>query len=98
MGTLYYVVCDDCKVARDLDKFYDLNRDPQNRAQMLKESEDVGRFRAALLVTFMGKHMGHNCRVLSETDFEFYIESDEVRDGEIVLKNGYVKDVDYWSD
>lgn len=74
MGTEYYVACKDCKVVRELDKFYALCDPAENREQMIKLSEELKKtgwaFRSALLVSFMWKHKGHNCTVFSEHDEE----------------------------
>ena len=90
MGTLYYVGCYDCMVYRDLDKFYDLLWDVSNRdeAKKLAIVFGINPFRAALLVSFMGKHMGHKCTVFSEHDSE-YTDFDPDYDDKNV-------DYDYW--
>ena len=74
MGTLYYVGCYDCMVYRDLDKFSDSLREVNNHkeAKEFATKLERGAFRAALLVSFMGKHKGHKCTVFSEHDFEYY--------------------------
>lgn len=93
MGVCYYVVCHDCKVCRDLDKYYAMLRDEDadgSREGMLKYAADEivhgNSFRAALLVTFMGKHIGHKCTVVHE-DFAYDMMNDE----------GYAEDFDYWA-
>ena len=70
MGTCYYVICRDCKVVRDLDKFYAL-RSIATRGEALtlsKHLQDSGAdsFRAALLISFMWEHTGHSCTVVDE--------------------------------
>ena len=68
MGTLYYVGCHDCKVFRDLDKFYTMLTPVENRADALVFAGDIKKdsFRAGLLVSFLWKHRGHNCTVFNE--------------------------------
>lgn len=65
MGQTYNVACHDCKLRRDLDKFYALT--PANtRAQVSAVADRIRvthDYRAALLVTFMAEHMGHKCSV-----------------------------------
>lgn len=72
MGTLYYVGCYDCMVYRDLDKFYDFCASAEDRAEAMELADNLVTFRAALLVSFMGKHMGHKCTVFSEHDSAYY--------------------------
>jgi len=68
MGTVYFVGCYDCKVYRDIDKFYRLVYEVENREQALDFADEIkaDSFRAGLLVSFMGKHMKHNCVVFNE--------------------------------
>ncbi len=69
MGTEFSVCCRDCKVRRDLDKFYALYEKLDSRAAALAMVESGYKtYNAALLLTFMGEHMGHNVTVLSEHD------------------------------
>lgn len=67
MGTIYSVACRDCRVVRNLDKFYTL-REAKSRAEALEMRKDIEKdsFRAALLVSFMWEHSGHNCTVFNE--------------------------------
>ena len=68
MGTIYFVACRDCKVTRNLDKFYSM-QSAADRAEALDIAEgikDRDNFRAALLVSFMWDHRGHNCTVFNE--------------------------------
>lgn len=93
MGTIYSVACRDCKITRNLDKFYSL-RTVATRADALKLAEDIlecDSFRAALLSSFMWDHKGHNCTVLNEHDDELSIELDPY------FKNAKA-DTDYWKD
>lgn len=77
MGTCYYVACRDCKVVRDLDKFY-LMQAVENRAEALALAERIAStahsFRAALLVSFMAEHFGHHCTAFSEHDEKLFME------------------------
>lgn len=72
MGTEYFVCCKDCKVKRDLDKFYPIGWPVNNRKEALEFSDTVKEysFRAGLLVSFMGKHWGLSCFVCHEHDLE----------------------------
>lgn len=60
MGVIYTVACRDCKVARDLDKFYACHAvDGRESAKVL--AHDIANlprqnFAAALLVSFMAEH------------------------------------------
>jgi hypothetical protein len=69
MGVCFTVVCDDCKVQRDLDKMYQLYHRPKDRKAALESAKEDGKynaFRAELLVSFMGEHMGHKCSVYDD--------------------------------
>jgi hypothetical protein len=65
MGTIYYVACRKCKVVRDLDKFYDMYS-VKDRDEALELSRSLNQYRAALLTSFMGEHMGHDCVAFTE--------------------------------
>lgn len=84
MGTIYYVACKKCKVVRDLDKFYNTGDYVENRNDAISHAKDIQRnsFRPALLVSFMAKHMGHECVFFNEHS-EFY-------------KEDYADDHNYW--
>jgi hypothetical protein len=77
MGVLYFAVCRDCKVYRDLDKFYTMScSDVETRDDAIKFADEIKQdsFRAGLLVSFMYKHREHNCCVVQEQEpltFEF---------------------------
>lgn len=80
MGVIYTVACRDCKVVRDLDKFYGC-RNIKDR----KEAKDLcdqyansvrDRFCAALLASFMAAHIGHNCTVFTDMHEELSEELD----------------------
>jgi hypothetical protein len=73
MGTIYSVACRDCLITRDLDKFYALLSSSCSRDEALLLEESIKRrytFNAALLVSFMATHLGHNCTIFSEHDEE----------------------------
>lgn len=84
MGTMYYVGCRDCKVVRDLDKFYSMRevdtRDDMEELAGVIESKDS--YRAALLVSFMGEHRGHDCVAFTEHNDDI---CDEFRVGDRML-------------
>lgn len=68
MGVIYAVVCRDCQVQRNLDKFRLILSVAKSRGDALGLAKEVegDSFRAALLVSFMGEHLGHNCTVVSD--------------------------------
>ena len=76
MGVEYFVACRQCKVRRDLDKFYTMLTDVPDRVAALEFRDEIARdsFRAGLLVSFMWKHREHDCFVCSE--HEDYIWDD----------------------
>ncbi len=89
MGTIYFIGCNDCKVKRDLDKFYtpSFGVDIETRKEMLnfaksKDSYTIEKdtFRCALLVSFLAKHKEHNCIFFDENNDELY---DRLKDEEI---------------
>ena len=93
MGTIYSVACKECKVVRDLDKFY-TPRKITDRADALQFSEEVkdDSFRAGLLLSFMSEHRGHECVFFCEHD----AVSDELDPFE--NENGYKEDRDFWKE
>ena len=71
MGTIYYIGCNDCKVRRDLDKFYTSSFgsgiDTREKAlEYAKKDIEKDSFRCGLLVSFLQKHKGHNCVMFDE--------------------------------
>jgi len=70
MGTLYYVVCHDCKIFRDLDKYMGCaGITPHTRKEMIEYSEqeiEKRSFRYALLISFLIDHSSHNCSLANE--------------------------------
>ena len=92
MGTIYSVTCRDCKITRDLDKFYSM-RTAADRAEALDIAKDIqarDSFRAALLASFMWEHKGHNCTVFNE-HCSIAEELDPFEN-----EHGYKEDKDYW--
>ena len=76
MGMIYFIGCNDCKVKRDLDKFYtiSLGQDVDTRQKALEYAEkDIVKdnFRFALLASFLQKHKAHDCRFFDEDDDGF---------------------------
>jgi len=67
MGVVYSVACRDCKVHRDLQKFYTL-RPAQDRSEAIQLETDLqhNQYQAVLLVSFLAEHMGHNCTVFTD--------------------------------
>jgi hypothetical protein len=68
MGMIYYVWCEKCAQFRNLDKFYAL-RDAKTLDELTGIADEIAnqdRVRAALLVSFLGRHMGHAIRVFDE--------------------------------
>lgn len=93
MGTIYSVSCRDCKVTRDLDKFYAM-RTASDRAEALVIAKDIKErdsYRAALLASFMWEHKGHNCTVFNEHDDALSEELDPFEN-----EHGVKEDRDYW--
>lgn len=75
MGVIYFVGCKDCKIRRDLDKFYTLSfgKNVLDRKSALKYSEeDIKKdsFRASLLLSFLSQHYGHNIIMFDDYSME----------------------------
>lgn len=74
MGTIYYVACKDCKIHRDLDKFYQLHfcGDIKTREDALEEMEKTAKdsFRCTLLLSFLSQHYGHNIFMMDDSRVE----------------------------
>ena len=91
MGVIYFISCLDCKITRDLDKFYGVDK-IQDRDDALEFAKAIkgDSFRAALALSFMGEHQGHKIVFFNEHDGcaeeldPYYDESD------------YVEDTDFW--
>lgn len=93
MGTIYSVSCRNCKVTRDLHKFYSM-RTAANRAQALviaNEIKEQDSFSAALLASLMWEHKGHNCTVFNEHDETLSDELDPFENA-----HGVKEDQDFW--
>jgi hypothetical protein len=93
MGTIYSVACTNCKVTRDLDKFYNHGVGVRDRADALEHAEEIEKnsFRPALLVSFMAKHAGHEC-----VFFDEHSRCARSYDPRYRYENGYVGDFDFW--
>lgn len=91
MGVIYSVACKDCKITRDLDKFYEA-REVDDRKDALKFADELKdkSFRAALLVSFMVTHTGHDCVFFKEQS-----ECEQDYDP-MYEENEYTEDTDYW--
>lgn len=89
MGVEYSIACQDCKIQRDLDKFYSSISNVKNRQDALNYCEKIEKdsFRVGLLVSFLNDHIGHNV--------VFYNENFEESYGEYAK---YKDDVDYWKE
>ncbi len=94
MGTEYMVACRDCKVTRDLDKFYALAEKVSSREEAVALGTEMQKpgwaFRGALLASFLWTHKGHNCTVFSEHDHDLSEELDPYYEMSKA-------DVNYWS-
>ncbi len=79
MGTEYYVACRQCKVRRDLDKFWAMTMPVSDRQAALDMARKLegNAFRAALLTSFMWEHKLHDCFVFSEHDADRYFDEFE---------------------
>jgi len=69
MGLIYAIACRTCKITRDLDQFYTSDGDKVETSQQAldyKSHIEKDSFRAGLLVSFMAKHMGHDCVLFHE--------------------------------
>lgn len=83
MGVTYFVACRSCKTFRDLDKFYTILHDVQDRDSALEFAKRIEQdsFRAGLLISFMWAHRGHDCFVNSEfEDDELSLFTEESSD------------------
>ena len=88
MGVIYHVACKQCKVTRNLDKFYTTIGNPQDRDEALEFCKRIegDSFRAGLLVSFMGAHMGHECVLIDDQSWS--LEGDEYED--------YIEEDHFW--
>ncbi len=87
MGVIYDVACKDCKVYRDLGKFYTLHfcGSVETREDALKQSEKTSKdgFKCTLLLGFLSQHYGHNIFVIDDSKLD-----DEL--------DGYEEDTNFW--
>jgi hypothetical protein len=95
MSVDYFVACKKCKTVRSLDVFYASDIYPvENRKDAIEFAGRMEKdsFKAGLLVSFMGKHKGHEC-VLFHENSDSYDEMDPHS-----ASNDYKVDKDYWKD
>jgi len=89
MGVIYYVACKDCKIHRDLDKFYTLHfcGSVKTREEAKKQSEETAKdsFRTTLLLGFLSNHYGHNIFVVDDCGLENELD-------------GFKEDTDFWKE
>jgi hypothetical protein len=77
MGIIYFIGCKDCKVKRDLDKFYTSSFgsgiDTREKAlEYAKKEIAKDTFRCGLLVSFLADHKDHNCVFFDEHNDQLY--------------------------
>lgn len=76
MGTCYVVICHKCKMARDLDKAWELQAVPKTMDELEELADSVRRYnyRAALIIGFMNKHnaCGGGVSMVSEHDDRYF--------------------------
>lgn len=105
MGVEHFVSCKTCKVRRSLDKFYDASIWPvNNRAEAKEFSERIAAspFKPGLLVSFVGKHMGHDVVFFNEhspcyedlSPVPDWAEEDETER----WNPEFTEDADFWSE
>jgi len=94
MGTIYRVACKKCKVSRDLDKLYGLDR-VSDRKEALEFSEYLeGKellYREGLLLSFMAEHMNHDVVFFNEHS-SCQVDLDPFFDD-----NEYKEDAEFWT-
>lgn len=92
MGTCHAIMCKECKVYRYLDKFDLIFTRIESREDALEYCDEIKKdtFRAGLLVSFMGKHMGHDCMLISEHSNEWnqHVWNDS--------ETSFKEDADFW--
>ena len=94
MSVDYMIACRDCKVTRDLGTFYEC-RDISTRQDAIELADEIKRrstFRAALLASFMGEHMHHDCVLFTDCD-DIADELDPFDN-----QHGFKEDTNYWAD
>lgn len=72
MGNITYAVCHDCKIKRDLDKFYikEHKVTDTDSANLVSGKIYYNRkrcYQAALLISFMKSHSGHSCGLTEDS-------------------------------
>ena len=89
MGVSYSIVCTECKVSRDLDKFYSAY-EIKTRDQAMRYRVDLQQdlFRVGLLVSFMAEHKDHKCVFLNDYDGN--------EEYEPFLNSDYEEDTNFW--
>lgn len=92
MGTIYCISCRDCKVTRDLDKFYQA-QPVTNKAEASELAASITKdsWRAALTVSFLAAHAGHHCVFFNEHHESLAAQLDPD------YPNDFSWDTDYWS-
>ena len=72
MGAQYYIGCKTCGVKRSLDKIclYPAKNQKDVHAFAYDMVEGDNGYRIALLASFLGEHIGHDCVVFSEAEFD----------------------------
>lgn len=72
--TIYFVGCRDCHAVRDLHKFPELSWNSITREEAIHLADALkserSSFQAALLVSFMARHSGHNVTTFCEHDYK----------------------------
>lgn len=76
MGIEYYVICRKCNVRRHLDKnwavLFGKKVADRQSALEFREQVEYDSFRCGLLISFMAKHMGHDCFLTNDMDDEIF--------------------------
>lgn len=72
MGNITYAVCHDCKIKRDLDKFYIKDHGVTDKASAELMAGKLyyhkkRSYQSALLISFMKTHHGHNCTISDDS-------------------------------
>lgn len=95
MGVIHYIICNHCKIKRDLQKYYehlmfaDLNSRLELQTMFYNTCTNpligTDSYKHAILIGFISKHMGHYVSLVTE----------EMLDG---INNQYKNDIDFWED
>ena len=93
MGVISYIACKECKVTRNLGKFYTYHiksrQEALNYAHELASGTEGECFCEVLAVTFLAEHKGHNVVLFDE-------HSDLVEDFNPAYDNDYRPDPNFW--